>query len=68
MQVLEIATPWHNSRAHHIIKSIPYQDHWRHWRHQLATVANNEKQAWRGRIAGETVNASAELSNLIWSS
>jgi hypothetical protein len=52
-----------SSRAHHIIKSIPYQEHWRHWRHQLATAANNEKQAWRGRIAGETVNASAELTN-----
>ena len=45
------------------LKSKAYPDHWRRWRQQLATAANNEKQAWRGRIAGETVNASAELTN-----
>ena len=44
MQVLEIATPGHNSRAHHVIKSMAYLDHWRHWRQQLATVANSEKR------------------------
>jgi hypothetical protein len=30
-----------SSRAHHIIKSTAYLDHWRHWRQQLATDANS---------------------------
>jgi hypothetical protein len=33
-----------SSRAHHIIKLMAYLDHWRHWRQQLATVANSEKR------------------------
>ena len=32
-----------SSRAHHIIQSMAYLDRWRHWRQQLATVANSEK-------------------------
>ena len=33
-----------SSRAHHLTKSMAYLDDWRHWRQQLATVANNEKR------------------------